>query len=178
MIRFRDSHRTPSGPDIGLRLLLGVAAIALFASAFSTEAAEKFKPFELKTPEGVTRTLDDFPGKAILVGFFFPSCPYCNAAYPEIARIYETYRDQGLAMVWINVVDEEEPEVKTWSEKNRNVIPVLVGASQRKLQRDYKIRMTPEHVLLNPERQILFRQRGYESGYETELEDRIREALE
>lgn len=160
------------------RLLLGVLAIALFASALSAGAAEKFKPFELKTPDGAARTLDDYPGKAILVGFFFPSCPYCNAAYPEIARIYQTYRAQGLVMVWINVADSEESEVKAWSEKNQNAIPVLIGASQRKLQRDYKVRMTPEHLLLNRDREVVFRQRGYEAGDGAELEAQIRKALD
>jgi cytochrome oxidase Cu insertion factor (SCO1/SenC/PrrC family) len=37
------------------------------------EGAEPFKPFELKTVEGSSKTLDALKGKVTLVNFFFPT---------------------------------------------------------------------------------------------------------
>lgn len=152
--------------------------ILLLAWVCPGHASDRFKPFKLKTIDGTTRTLDDYKGKATLVAFFFPTCSYCNKALPETLKIYNKYKDQGLAMVWINIVREEEKKIPDWlAQHHYENVPVLVGASQRKLQRNYKIEMTPEHLIINQDGQILFRQRGYHAGNETELEDHVKQAL-
>ena len=141
------------------------------------QAARKFKSFELKTPDGTTRTLEDYLDKATLIAFFFPSCTYCNQALPETMKIYDKYRDQGLTMVWINIVEEEEEMIPAWLAQHQYDVPVLVGASQRYLAGRYRLQMTPEHYILNNEGKILFRQRGYKTGYAEELEENVKEAL-
>ena len=60
-------------------------------------AAEKFKPFKLKTLDGTKKTLQDFANKVILVGFYYPTCAYCNLAVPEVLKIIDKYKDQGLS---------------------------------------------------------------------------------
>ena len=159
-------------------LILFCIFILIMAWVSPGHAADRFKPFKLKTIDGTTRTLDDYKGRAILVAFFFPTCTYCNKALPETLKIYNRYRDQGLAMVWINIVREEEKQIPDWlAQHHYENIPVLVGASQRKLQRQYKIEMTPEHLIINQDREILFRQRGYHAGKEIELEAQVKQAL-
>jgi thiol-disulfide isomerase/thioredoxin len=140
-------------------------------------AAERFKPFKLKSPDGAAHTLEDFRNKATLVGFFFPGCKFCNAAVPELQALYDRYKDQGLSMVWINVVPEQNKDLASWREKNRWTIPVLTGASQASLQRDYKLKMTPTHYLLNAGGEILFSQAGYKKGDEQKIEQQVRQAL-
>ena len=81
-----------------MRLLLGLVLAVALASP-SLAAADKFRGFKLKTLDGVEKTLPDVLGKATLVVFFFPTCPYCNAAFPKVQKIYDTYREQGLSMV-------------------------------------------------------------------------------
>jgi thiol-disulfide isomerase/thioredoxin len=50
--------------------------------------------------------------------FFFPTCPYCNAAFPKVQKLYDTYREQGLSMVWINVVPDERKLIPEWRAKH------------------------------------------------------------
>ena len=64
------------------RVLLGVLLLAAVATQNPAAAAESFKPFKLKTLEGSQRSLPDVLGKATVVVFFFPTCQYCNAAFP------------------------------------------------------------------------------------------------
>jgi len=154
--------------------LLGVAVLLMQTNA---HAADKFKPFKLKTLDGTAKTLQDYWGKATLVSFFFPSCPYCNAAFPEVQKIHDKYKAQGLSTVWINVVPDENKKIPAWLQQHQFTIPVLIGASQASLQRDYKLKMTPTHYLLNPAGEILFTQAGYEKGDERMLEENIQKAL-
>ena len=153
-------------------------ALVMAALVQPAAAADKFKKFNLQDLNGNKVSLEDVQGdKATLVAFFFPTCTYCNKAFPETVKVYEKYKDQGLAMVWINLVEEEEELIPDWLASHQYEVPVLVGASMQYLARRYDIEVTPEHIIINPEREILYRQRGYEAGNETELEARVKQAL-
>jgi len=152
--------------------LLLVAALAIPSPAF----AEKLKSFKLKTLEGVEKTLPDVLGsKATLVVFFFPTCPYCNAAFPKVQKLYDAYRAQGLAMVWINVVPDEQKLIAEWRTQHGYTAPVLLG--KQSTPREYSVRMTPTHYLLDARGEILSRQDGFNPGDETKLEQQIQQAL-
>ena len=152
--------------------LLLVAALAIPSPAF----AEKLKSFKLKTLEGVEKTLPDVLGsKATLVVFFFPTCPYCNAAFPKVQKLYDAYRAQGLAMVWINVVPDEQKLIAEWRTQHSYTAPVLLG--KQSTPREYGVRMTPTHYLLDARGEILSRQDGFNPGDETKLEQQIQQAL-
>lgn len=43
----------------------------------------------------------DILGKPRLIRFFMGDCPYCRASAPALSRIYEDYRDQGLAVIGV-----------------------------------------------------------------------------
>ena len=162
------------------RVVRGLACLAVAVTLFAPghlAAAPKFTRFKLKTLDGSLKMLEDFPGKATLIGFFFPTCAYCNAAFPEMVKIYDKYKDQGLTMIWINVLPEEEKLIADWQAEHHYTVPVLFGASTRALTKAYKIRQTPEHFLINEKREILFRQSGYEAGEEKEVEENVRKAL-
>lgn len=150
-------------------LLSGLVAAPAFA--------ETFKPFKLKTLEGKQTALADILGKTTLVAFFFPTCGYCNAAFPHVQKLYDTYKAQGLSVVWINVLPEQQKLIKEWRAKHGYDVPVLVGASLNRVQRDYDLVSTPTHYLLDAKGQVLSRQAGYEAGDEQRLEQQIRAAL-
>ena len=154
-----------------------LCALLLFALAFPSPAsAEKLKSFKLKTLDGVEKTLSDVSGKkATLVVFFFPTCPYCNAAFPKVQKIYDTYREQGLSMVWINVVPDEQKLIPDWRTQHGYTVAVLLG--KQSTPREYGVRMTPTHYLLDARGEILSKQDGFNPGDEVRLEQQIQKAL-
>jgi cytochrome oxidase Cu insertion factor (SCO1/SenC/PrrC family) len=158
------------------RVLLGVLLLAAVATQNPAAAAESFKPFKLKTLDGSLRSLPDVLGKATVVVFFFPTCQYCNAALPEIQKIYDAYKDRGLSMVWINVVPDEAPLIGAWMAAHGYTVPVLLGG--RSVQNDYKLVMTPTHYLLDARGKVLSKHAGYNAGDEKVLERDIRQALQ
>jgi cytochrome oxidase Cu insertion factor (SCO1/SenC/PrrC family) len=155
-------------------VLLGVL-LAGVAMQDRAAAAESFKPFKLKALDGSQRSLPDVLGKATVVIFFFPTCQYCNAAFPEVQKIYDAYKDRGLSMVWINVVPDEEPLIAAWRATHGYTIPVLLGG--RSVQNDYKLVMTPTHYVLDARGKVLSKHAGYTAGDEKALERDIQQAL-
>jgi cytochrome oxidase Cu insertion factor (SCO1/SenC/PrrC family) len=153
------------------------AEVVSRASSPKSNDHETFKPFNLKTLDGQHKTLKDFQGKVTLVSFFFPRCPYCNVELPQVQKIYDKYKDRGLSVVWVNILPEEEGLIAGWQMvKNLNV-PVLIGASQESLQRDYHITTTPSTYLLDENGRVLYYEEGYKPGDEKVLEDKIAAAL-
>ena len=138
-------------------------------------AADKFKPFALKSLDGSQRSLSEVLGKTTLVVFFYPTCPYCNAAFPSVQKIYDSYKDRGLSMVWINVITNEERLIAPWQKEHGYTVPVLLG--DRALAMNYHLRMTPTHYLLDAKGQVISSHAGYKAGDEKELERSIQKAL-
>ena len=157
------------------RVLLAVLLLAAVAMQNRAAAAESFRPFKLKALDGSQQSLPDVLGKATVVVFFFPTCQYCNAAFPEVQKIYDAYKDRGLSMVWINVVPDEEKLIAGWRAAHGYTVPVLLGG--RSVQNDYKLVMTPTHYLLDSRGKVLSKHAGYTAGDEKALERDIQQAL-
>jgi cytochrome oxidase Cu insertion factor (SCO1/SenC/PrrC family) len=156
------------------------AAEELAARAHTAAAPVKhdeFKPFTLKTPDGQKKTLRDFSSKLTLVSFFYPRCPYCNVELPEIQKIYDRLKDRGLSAVWINILPEENHLIAGWQAEKKLTVPVLIGASQESLQRDYAIDATPASYLLDQNGRVILYLEGYKPGDEKTLEARINALL-
>jgi cytochrome oxidase Cu insertion factor (SCO1/SenC/PrrC family) len=156
-------------------IILCAALLAGFLFPRQSAGAEKFKPFTLKALDGKERSLKDVLGKATLVVFFYPTCPYCNAAFPSVQKIYDSYKGRGLSMVWINVIPREEDLIAPWQKEHGYTVPVLLG--DRPLAASYNLQMTPTHYLLDAKGQIISTQAGYKEGDEKDLERSIQQAL-
>jgi len=158
------------------RLLAGVVLLIVVVTGHHVSADESFRPFKMKTLDGTQRTLSDVLGKATLVVFFFPTCKYCNVAFPEVQKIYDVYKDRGLSMIWINIVPEENSLIKNWQSTHGYTVPILLGG--KSVQNDYKLNETPTHYLLDARGKILSKHSGYKAGDEKALEREIQQALE
>jgi peroxiredoxin len=161
----------------GAVLLACVFTVLLFPVSGRAKAPEQFKPFKLKTLDGTRKTLEDFENKATLVSFFYPKCPFCAAALPQMQGLYDKYKDKGLDAVWINVLPQENKLIPKWQTEKHFTVPVLIGASQDWLQDHYRIVSTPTEYLLGPHGEVLFYQSGYKAADVPILESKIKDAL-
>jgi cytochrome oxidase Cu insertion factor (SCO1/SenC/PrrC family) len=151
---------------------------AIGTSAPRTVAlGSSLKPFKLKTLDGAPKTLPNVLGKATLLVFFYPTCPFCNVAAPEIQRLYDTYKAQGLSVFYINTSPNEETLVPGWLDEHHYTVPVLLGARLADVQRDYDVESTPTHYLLDARGAVLSKHSGYQAGDAVALEQEIKKAL-
>ena len=132
----------------------------------------------MKNLAGEEKTLADFTNKAILVSFFFPTCPYCNQSFPEVQKIYDKYKGSGLSAVWINVMPAENGKIPAWQKSHNFTVPVLLGRNPTALQMDYDIQGTPSHYLLDKDGNVLLHITGYSKGSGKALEDAVANALD
>jgi len=127
--------------------------------------------------DGQNRQLSEFLAQSTLVSFFFPTCGACNEEMPHFQQFYDKYRDQGLNVVAVNVIPEQDELVPHWKENGGYSFPVLVGAQTNTLIEDYRLSSTPLNFLLDGEGKVISRQEGYAPGSERTMEAQIRQSL-
>jgi len=81
--------------------------IALLTVTFQTKAlADPMAPnFCLRDLAGQDVCLEDFRGKLVLLDFWATWCLPCRASIPELNRLQDRYRNQGLVVLGIAVED-------------------------------------------------------------------------
>jgi thiol-disulfide isomerase/thioredoxin len=70
----------------------------------------QYKDFELFDPAGEKYKLSDFVGKSkfLLIDFWASWCAPCIRDMPELKKLYEKYKDQGLEIISISIdIDKE-----------------------------------------------------------------------
>jgi len=115
--------------------------------------------FALPTPEGNILTLANIRrGKsATLINFWYLACPPCREEFQLFQKLYTALKDQGLAIVAVNNVDDP-PEIGNYIRKNAITFPVVLG------ERDvpgvlgsYHIETYPSSYLLDSDGKIVYR---------------------
>ena len=129
--------------------------------------------FTLRLLTGETLNLASLKGKVVLVNFWASSCPHCQQEAPVMVRMYERYRDKGLAVVSINVIWDKADDAKRFVEKYHLPYPVGLDASGA-IGGAYGVDATPATFFIDKGGVVRARQDG--EGSEAEIAKRI-EAL-
>lgn len=144
--------------DSIVRGLLSIILMLLLLSA----CAEKAKPLRIgdKAPQFVTQdisgkpvSLPDYAGHPVVLRFWSTECKFCRADTPIFNRYFETYKEKGLKVVYINTAQTEE-EIKAFVEDLDIVFPV-VRDTQGKIAKSYNIKVQPMTIILSPEHRLL-----------------------
>ena len=98
-------------PVIGLALLL--CGLAAPASAVY-EIGDTVADFALTDLEGNPVALYDLDGQVIVLNFFTTWCPGCNEEAEHLQNIWETYQDQDLTVLAVDI-QEPAPLVQGWA---------------------------------------------------------------
>lgn len=101
--------------------------------------------FSLPDIYGRTISLEEYQGRQVLLIFSDPNCGPCDQLAPQLVRLHERHRDNGLAMVMVGRGDPKENRRK--AEEHSFEFPVVL---QRKweLSKEYGIFATPAAFLI------------------------------
>ncbi|MGE5618840.1 MAG: TlpA family protein disulfide reductase [Sphingomonadaceae bacterium] len=74
--------------------------------------------FSLKGLDGQTVRLSELRGKPVLVNFWATWCPPCRQEMPDLEKVYQRYRDEGVVFLGVNK-EEDAETVRKFVEQNR-----------------------------------------------------------
>lgn len=134
--------------------------ILLLTFLFGTISAQvplKYDNFSLKGIDGKTYSLSDFKNaKAIVIIFISTQCPVSNDYNSRMEKIYQDYKNRGVAFIGINSNKEESvDEIKEHAKKN-NLNFLILKDYENKIADVFKASYTPEVYVLNPNFELLY----------------------
>ncbi|WLV23472.1 thiol-disulfide oxidoreductase ResA [Aciduricibacillus chroicocephali] len=123
------------------------------------DKAPDFKLSQLNkaNPEDAVQ-LSKLKEKGIMLNFWATYCPPCEREMPYIQSMYDKYKDQGIAIVSVNL-DSTELVVQNFIDKYDLTFPVLRDKDMT--VRDlYGIKPIPSSIFINPEGKIVRKVNG------------------
>ncbi len=81
--------------------------------------------FSLRAIDGKTYSLEALRGNPVVVHFAATWCPFCNAEAPNLERLNQDYRDKGVVVIIIDVMENKELVEKSFGRFNFS-FPVLL----------------------------------------------------
>jgi peroxiredoxin len=81
--------------------------------------------FTLKALDGKTYSLEQLRGKYVVIHFAATWCPFCNAEAPYLQQLFKSYRDKGVEVFIVDVLEEKALVEKSFARFNFS-FPVLL----------------------------------------------------
>jgi len=128
---------TPAGsPEAGLGALDGRAPVV----------GEPAPDFALRTVDGRIVKLSDLRGKVVWINFWATWCAPCKQELPEIERIYNDKRDQGLEVLEVNW-QEPTATAKAYFDERKLPMPILLDTNSSVFNQ-YRLQGLPDHFFI------------------------------
>lgn len=181
-----------------IRSLLSVAALSLAfaAHAGDTPASEGLKT-GTQAPQFMLPVVNDFAGgkkwgpgkwtagapaadakKLVIMSFFATYCEPCKKEMPELARIYEKYKGDGLGVMLVSIDkgDEQKQQIIDLAKQNGVTFPVMHDRFQV-VARRYSAERLPYMLMLDPAGNVSKVHIGYTDEVKANLENEVRAGL-
>ncbi|MET9491780.1 TlpA disulfide reductase family protein [Nocardia sp. NPDC006630] len=82
---------------------------------------------------GKTTSVDDFPGKVVVINIWGQWCGPCRAEAPALEQVYTATKDKGVAFLGINVRDNQQDKAQDFVTDNKIGYPSIYDPSMRSL---------------------------------------------
>jgi thiol-disulfide isomerase/thioredoxin len=170
-------------------------AVGAAAPQFMLPVINDFTPPRVATgplaPKGVkwgpgkwTGERPDEAKKLVVMSFFATYCEPCKKEMPELARLYEAYKDQGLGVMLVSIDKPEKPEdadkkrdeIVALARDNGVRFPVMHDRFQVVARRYFAERL-PYMLMLDPAGNVKVVHVGYTDELKAGLENEIRQLL-
>ncbi len=160
-----------------IAFLIVVAALPGPASG-AVKEGDPFPHFTGVDLDGNTVDTKALDGKAIILDFWSIYCATCIQEMPHIVALYEKYKDQGLAVIGVDLDPFKASRVKKFISGLDFSIPYPnIHDSRMQVKALVGVSMLPTTVLVDPGGVVRLFHVGYKPGFEKELEELIRQHL-
>lgn len=129
--------------------------IALFLCSISNIQAQKsVQPWQLKTQNGETISLNQYQGKPIILHFWATWCPYCKRLQPKLVELQEKYKSSGVEIVAISF--NEDDGAMPQDELNSRGYHFITAVNGDSVATLYGVRGTPTTLFINRTGKIIY----------------------
>ncbi len=116
--------------------------------------------------------------KLVIMSFFATYCEPCKKEMPELARLFDAYKDQGLGVMLVSIDkgDEQKNEILALAAQSGVKFPVMHDRFQV-VARRYAAERLPYMLMLDPAGTIKTVHIGYTDEVKANLEAEVRAGL-
>lgn len=168
-------------------LAVALAAIGLGAyqqiggsegSSSAVSVGELAPEYSANTLGGETVQLSDFKGeKTVLVNIWATWCQPCREEMPQLQKLYEQYKDDGLLVLGISVDSSgQERRIQQLVESAGVTFPILRDPEKR-VVRTFETIGTPQTLLIDKNGELVYHWRGQFNPQSDSAQTIVRNAL-
>lgn len=128
--------------------------------------------FILQDMDGVKHRLSDYKGKPVIINFWATWCPPCRAEMPSMQRAWDKIKDQNIAMLAINV-GEDEDTIFTFLGDYPADFSILLDASGE-VSEQWPLKGLPTTFIVSPDGKIVYQAIGGREWDDEQLLEQIR----
>ena len=105
--------------------------------------------FTLRTLDGTPASLSDYAGRPVLINFWASWCKPCRGEMPSIIAAYRAHQQAGLAVLAIDLTDQEgsTKDIRKFQTEFQMPFPVLLD-ERGKARKLYALRGVPTSVFV------------------------------
>ena len=110
--------------------------------------------FSIVDLQGQAITSENWQGSPVILRFWDTECKYCRADSPIINSYFNTYREQGLKVLYVATANETLERVKAYTEELDIGFPVALDRDGSMAQ-DYQVSLVPQTIFISPDQKII-----------------------
>jgi peroxiredoxin len=104
--------------------------------------------FTLENMQGEKISLSQYRGKVVIVNFWATWCPPCRTEMPSMEVLHETFKDDGLVLLAINVEPGGAKVVSDFLKESPYSFPILLD-EQNQTQNSYTVFQYPSSFIVD-----------------------------
>jgi peroxiredoxin len=110
--------------------------------------------FSVVDLQGQAIASESWQGSPVILRFWDTECKYCRADSPIINSYFDTYREQGLKVLYVATANETIERVKAYMEELDIGFPVALD-KDGSMARDYQVSLVPQTIFISPDQKII-----------------------
>lgn len=153
--------------------------IFLFVSCYcSTLSGQKIRAFHVNDIDGNAQSYDNIKGANLTVIDFWASwCKPCLKAIPKLEALHQKYKEQGVALLSINVDGPRSIAKVRPLVKSLGISSTILMDTDKQIDDDLDVYQIPTLLVVSDDNKIVYRHEGYAKGEEKEIEHVLVEHL-
>ena len=142
-------------------IILSVLVFAIVYTIYNNATKEKVEvlgigdeapDFTLVDLNGEEHRLSDYKGQGVFLNFWGTWCKPCAKEMPAMDRQYETFKEQGVQILAVNIA-QSDFEVQQFASQYGLDFPIVIDKTKSVME-TYNIKPLPTTLLINPDGKI------------------------